>query len=108
MDLEEEEQLTLELARNVLDLGVDVNAADVRGNTALHHAVLKNFESVVEFLVAHGAEVNAANNGDQTPLALAESEQTVPTTNGLRSTRPEIAELLRRLGGNIGQVTPFR
>ena len=108
MDPADEEQLTLELARIVLDLGVDVNAADVRGNTALHHAVLKNFESVVEFLVAHGAEVNAANNGDQTPLALAQSMQTIPSTNGLRSTRPEMAELLRRLGGNIGQVTPFR
>jgi len=31
---------------------------------------------------------------------LAETEQTIPGTNGLRGTRPEIAELLRRLGAS--------
>ena len=97
-DPAEEERRTLELARILIDLGVDVNAAGQSGNTALHDAVLKDFRSVVEFLVAHGADVNAANERDQTPLVLAETPQTIPGTNGLRGTRPEIAELLRRLG----------
>ena len=35
-----------------------------------------------------------------TPLVLAETPQTIPGTNGLRGTRPEIAELLCRLGAN--------
>ena len=97
---DDEERRTLELARIVIDLGVDVNAADQRGNTALHDAVRKDFASVVELLVAGGADVNAVNQRDQTPLVLAETPQTIPGTNGLRGTRPEVAELLRRLGAN--------
>ena len=97
-DRVDEERRTLELARILIDLGVDVNAAGRRGDTALHDAVRKRFGSVVELLVARGADVNAENQRGQTPLALAVSVQTIPGTNGLRGTRPEIAELLRRLG----------
>ncbi len=97
-DRAEEEQRTLELARILIDLGVDVNTANRRGETPLHDAVRKRFASVVELLVAQGADINAESQRGQTPLALAESVQTIPGTNGLRSTRPEIAELLRRLG----------
>ncbi len=99
-DPDDEERRTLELARIVIDLGVDVNAADQRGNTPLHDAVRKDFASVVELLVARGADVNAVNERDQTPLVLAETPQTIPGTNGLRGTRPEVAELLRSLGAN--------
>ncbi len=42
--------------------------------------------------------MNAVNEREQTPLVLAETPQTFPGTNGLRGTRPEVAELLRRLG----------
>ena len=97
-DPAEEERRTLELARILVDLGVDVNTADDRGNTALHDAVRKDFPTVVEFLAARGADVNAVNQRDQSPLMLAVSEQTIPGTNGLRGTRPEVAELLLRLG----------
>ena len=99
-DPAEEEKLTLELGRFVLPLGIDVNAADVAGNTALHQAVLKNFESVVEFLVANGADVNPANERGQTPLVLAETPQTILGLNSLKGTRPEIAALLRQHGAH--------
>ncbi len=93
-----EEHLTLDLARLILDLGADVNAADVKGNTALHNAVLKKFKLVIELLVDNGAEVSQANVSGQTPLVLAETIQSIPGTNALKGTRPEIAALLRRLG----------
>ncbi len=99
-DPEGEERATLELARTIVGLGVDIDAIDNRGNTALHHAVIKNFPSVVEFLIAGGAEIDLANDRDQTPLILAETAQTFPGTNGLRGTRPEVAEVLRRLGAS--------
>ena len=94
----DQEELTLDLARTVLDLGVDVNQADDRGNTALHDAVRTGFASVVDLLAAHGADVDALNDRGQTPLALAETSLPVPGTNGLRSTQPEIAARLRELG----------
>ncbi len=104
-DPAEQERLTLALARFVLALGVDVNAADVKGNTALHHAVLlvgqrhtKDFGAVIEFLVAGGADVNRANKQGQTPLELAETPQMILGTNALKGTRPKVAALLRRLG----------
>jgi ankyrin repeat protein len=97
-DPADEERRSLEMARILVDLGVDVNAADDRGNTPLHDAVLKDFASVVEFLVARGTDVNAVNQRDQTPLMLAETTQAIPGSNGLRGSRPEVAELLRRLG----------
>lgn len=99
-DPAQEERRTLELARILIGLGVDINATDSRGNTALHHAVLKDFESVVEFLVAGGADINRVNQRGQTPLLLAETPQAIPATNGLRGTRPQVGQLLRRLGAN--------
>lgn len=98
LDLEDEEQRTLTLARILIDIGVDVNAKDNRGRTAIHHAVLKNFPSVVEYLAMRGADINLPNDRDLTPLQLAETVQGIPGTNGLRGTRPEVAVLLRRLG----------
>ena len=100
LDPADEERLSLDLARTVLDLGAAVNAADLRGNTALHDAVRRGFHSVVELLAERGADVNVTNERDQTPLTLAETPLPVAGTNGLRATRPEIAALLRRLGAN--------
>ena len=99
-DLEDEEHRTLELARVLINLGVDVTAVDDRGYAALHHAVLKDFPTVVEYLIIQGADINLATQRGQTPLQLAITLQTIPGTNGLRGTRPEIAELLGRLGAN--------
>ena len=100
LDRAVEEEVTVSLARTILDLDVDVNVADGRGNTALHDAVRSGFESLVQLLAAHGADVNAMNERGETPLTLAESSLPVPGTNGLRTTRPEIAALLRDLGAN--------
>ena len=99
-DRRDMERLTLELARTVLDLGVDVNQADDRGNTALHDAVRTGFASLVNLLAAHGANLDATNDRGQTPLTLAESRLALPGTNGLSATRPEIAARLRELGAN--------
>jgi ankyrin repeat protein len=38
-----------------LDAGIDVNAVDGRGQTALYGAALQGFDQVVSFLLAHGA-----------------------------------------------------
>ena len=54
-DPAEREALTLESARIAVELGVDVNAADADGRTALGSAVVLGYDSVVDFLIEVGA-----------------------------------------------------
>ena len=100
MDRIDQEQLTLDLTRIILNLGVDVNRADDRGNTALHDAVRTGFASVVDLLATYGADLDALNDRGQTPLILAETSLPVIGSNGLRSTQPEIAARLREIGAD--------
>ena len=60
------ERLAYELARVVLNQGVDVNTADARGQTALHHAVRQDFESVIDLLVQAGGDLEAVQAGNRT------------------------------------------
>jgi ankyrin repeat protein len=69
---EQLESDALEIARLVLELGGDVNAADASGNTALHLAAARSFNRVIELLAAKGAQINVKNKRGQTPLAAAE------------------------------------
>jgi len=98
------EQLTLELARIALDLGVDVNTTDDRGNTALHFAVRQSYESVVQRLADAGADLDAVNDRDDTPLSLANSAQPLPGSDE-SGTRPAIAALLQSLGATADTDT---
>jgi ankyrin repeat protein len=45
----------------VEDLGVDVNAVDHEGNTALHHAAARGDNEMILYLVSKGANVKAVN-----------------------------------------------
>ena len=68
------EEEVLEALRVVLDLGVDVNAVDDHGETAMHGAAYKNLPRAVEFLVDAGAEIgiwNQPNEFGWTPLTIA-------------------------------------
>ena len=54
-DRTEREPLTLEAVRLIAELGVDVNAANVDGRTALDAAKASKYDSVVRFLLDNGA-----------------------------------------------------
>jgi uncharacterized protein len=54
-----------------LDAGVDVNAADNQGDTALHGAAQKGWDQVVQFLVDHGAKLDVKDKRGRTPLDAA-------------------------------------
>ena len=97
-DPSDEEEETLDMIRLLLDLGVDIDATNDRGDTAIHDAVRRGFTTIVGYLAERGANLDATNARGQTPLTLAETPQPVYGTNGLRTTRPEIAALLRELG----------
>jgi ankyrin repeat protein len=58
-DRSEREALALEAVKLAVELGVDVNAANTDGRTALDQAKLLKYESVVQFLAERGAKPGA-------------------------------------------------
>src|SRR5205814_370618 len=54
----EPESRVLEGVTMAVQLGADVNEANPAGETALHSAATAGFDSVVQFLVDHGAQIN--------------------------------------------------
>jgi uncharacterized protein len=67
----EPESLVLETVKAALDVDRDANAANQAGDTALHTAAQLGFDTVVQYLVDHGAQINAKNKQGRTPLAAA-------------------------------------
>ncbi len=68
----------LEAAQLALELGVDVNAVDANGETAMHGAAYKNLPKVVQFLTDQGAKLeiwNRKNKYGWTPFLIAEGHR---------------------------------
>ncbi|NPU92757.1 MAG: hypothetical protein HPY82_12695 [Gammaproteobacteria bacterium] len=88
------EWLPLAARRGLLDVtltlingGIDLNAQDNRGGTALWHAASQGQARVVKALLQHGADASIADNGGNTPLHAAASgkqedivQQLIPAT----------------------------
>ena len=84
---------TRDAVRFLLDRGATVNAVDEDGNSALHYVVDKGFDSVVELLVGHGADLDIVNQRGQTPYAIVARGRT-----GNVEAAPATARLLESLG----------
>lgn len=85
----------LEAVYLCVELGADVTAVNEAGDTALHGAAWRErADSIVEFLVARGADVDAKNRKEWTPLVIAEGVHT--GGNFIKS--DTTAALLRTLG----------
>jgi ankyrin repeat protein len=67
----EPESKVLPVVKLAFENGAGINAGSINGDTALHAAVTHRYESVIQFLVDHGANVNARNRAGLSPLALA-------------------------------------
>ncbi len=97
----EDERLVLGAARAAIDAGVEVNAADTAGNTALHAAASRRLDTVVQLLADSGADLHALNDRGQTPLAVAGGRG--------GDNNSSTVELLRRLGATgspeLGQLS---
>jgi ankyrin repeat protein len=55
----------------LVDHGLDVNAFNANGQTALHNAASQGANSVVKYLAAHGAELDMKDKQGRTPLDVA-------------------------------------
>ena len=80
----------LDAVKILLDRGVEVNATDNMGNTALHAAAIRGVNSTVMLLLEKGAQLNARNKNGKLPVQLAED------ASDARS-QPETAALLHKL-----------
>jgi ankyrin len=105
-DAIELEAMTLEAVQVAAELGVDVNAANADGNTALHAVAARGYNTVVQFLVEKGARRDARNKKGQTPLAAAMAGSMAASTNpgrfgrGASGPKKSTVELLRKLGAS--------
>ena len=80
------EESAIEAIRLCLERGLDINAANATGDTALHLAV--NSSAMIRFLAANGGRLDARNKRGQTPLGAALAA---------RNTDPHVVSLLREL-----------
>lgn len=90
----------IESIQLLLNAGVDVNAINLQGDTALHGAAQKGDDQVVEFLAAHGAKLDIKDKKGHTPLDAAMG---LLGNGGFDGTRRDVHEstaaLLRKLMG---------
>ena len=91
-----EEEQAIEAIALAIELGLDVNAATDRGETALHGATRHAAHEVIRFLVDQGADIEARTWADQTPLRIAEGY----LYSGTYVSYPETADLLLSLGAD--------
>jgi len=91
-----DEARAIETIKLCLELGLDINAANKYGETALHGATYHAAHQVIDFLVKNGANINATNWAEQTPLRLAQGH----LYSGTFVRYPDTAELLRKLGAD--------
>jgi cytohesin len=96
-----EEPKALEAVKLLVELGADVNAVGENNYTALHGAAYVGAKSVIQFLVDKGADMQAKDSFDQTPLSIAQGvigAKVVDFTKKPFGPHPEAAELLVALG----------
>lgn len=80
----------LEAVKLALELGNDINAKDIRGNTAMHGAATKHAPSVVRYLAQAGAKMDIWNQGNadgRTPLSITQG-----VVSGMNIVRSAITE----------------
>lgn len=102
-------QINIGLIRLLLNLGADIDAPDRYGVTPLHTAAGFFRADTVRFLIERGANINAENTEEETPLAYALSrcrnidvagmaEIAVMLLDAGAKVSPDMAESVKRIG----------
>ena len=121
----------IEIIKEQLAAGVDVNTKGVGGMTPLHRAAREGHKEVVEFLIANSADINAKDKMGRVPLHRAAREGreaivemlitkgadiNVKSTSGsfkgetpldeaIKRKRIALVSLLQKNGGKYGSIT---
>ena len=88
----------IESIKMLMARGLDINAVNDAGDTAVHGAVQRGANDVIRFLAANGASLNVKNKQGRTPLDAAASRREKAAT----------AALLRQLLGLPPADTPAK
>jgi ankyrin repeat protein len=93
------EEEAIEAIQLCLDAGVDINAANGQGQTALHAAALKGYDKVVQFLADHGANLSVKDRQGKTPLdaALGQGGGSGGFDGSRKDVHESTAELIKKL-----------
>jgi uncharacterized protein len=90
----------LEAVKLCVSLGLDVNAATEKGETALHGAAHRGADSIAKYLIDNGANVKARNKRGFTALDIAMGKGGFGGPGPVHETT---ATLIRQAGGEPGQ-----
>jgi thiosulfate/3-mercaptopyruvate sulfurtransferase len=88
----------LEALKLLVDLGLDINQANSKGEAALHGAAGRGADNIVKYLAEHGAHLDAKTKREFTPLDIAMGKDNF----GLPVPHDSTVALLRSLGGVEG------
>ena len=114
----------IEVVKQHLAAGTDVNTKDDHEYTPLHWAAMEGRREVAELLISQGANVNAKNKVGSTPLHIAaymkfdlaelliakgatinvtDDVSRTPLDDAIEGDKKEIADLLRKHGAKTGE-----
>ncbi|HLH41660.1 MAG TPA: ankyrin repeat domain-containing protein [Bryobacteraceae bacterium] len=92
----------IEALKLCIDRGQDINQTNAKGETALHGAALRGADTIVQYLVDHGAQINARSKQNFTPLDIAMGKSIL---GQLPVPHDSTVALIRKLGGVEGRDT---
>jgi ankyrin repeat protein len=90
----------LEALKVAVEAGLDLGRANTRGETALHGAANRGADSIVQFLVDHGAKLDTKTKQGFTPLDVAMGKNVL---SQLPVPHDSTVALLRKLGAPEGK-----
>jgi len=85
----------LEAVKLCVELGLDINAVNDRGETAMHGAANRGSNSIVQFLADKGVKLDTKNKAGNTPYDIAAGRGSLQA--GLRDPKPATMALLKEL-----------
>ena len=89
----------LETVKVMMAAGLDIKQTNNRGENALHGAALRGADTIVQFLIDQGTDVNATSKQGYTPLDVAMGKTIVLQ---LPVPQESTVALLKKLGGKEG------
>jgi uncharacterized protein len=92
---EKPEEESLAAIKLALSKGVDINAINDKGDTAVHGAAVRGANQIIQFLAENGAKLDVKNKQGRTPADLALGVGGVANTGG--ATHEDTGALIKKL-----------